>query len=105
MKNVFDKVDLIVTPTTATGPTKVLPDDFKCGRIDSAQNKADAHFTKMANFVGLPAITVPAAFDNENMPVGVHFMAKWVCKFLPRLKLRYVYVNSTSMFINILTVC
>ena len=37
-----------------------------------------AYFTKMANFIGVPAISTPMGFDKNGLPIGIHFMAKWV---------------------------
>ena len=35
-------------------------------------------FTKVANFLGLPAISTPMGYDKNDMPIGIQFMAKWV---------------------------
>ncbi|CAG8767899.1 19609_t:CDS:2, partial [Dentiscutata erythropus] len=34
-------------------------------------------FTSLANFIGTPAVTVPASYNDKNLPIGIQFMAKW----------------------------
>jgi aspartyl-tRNA(Asn)/glutamyl-tRNA(Gln) amidotransferase subunit A len=33
-------------------------------------------FTGLANLVGLPALSMPCGFDEEGLPVGIHFMSR-----------------------------
>ncbi|CAG8512329.1 6178_t:CDS:2 [Dentiscutata erythropus] len=34
-------------------------------------------YTQLANFIGIPAITVPAGYNDKDLPIGLQFMAKW----------------------------
>ena len=33
-------------------------------------------FIRVANLTGFPALSVPAGFDRDGLPVGVHLMAR-----------------------------
>ena len=70
----FEKVDLIVSPTTPVPP-------FKIGvhRDDPLSMYLEDLFTIPANLAGLPAISVPCGFvkeDGADLPVGLHFTGR-----------------------------
>ncbi len=72
--DVFDKVDVILTPTTPTAA-------FKIGdRIDDPVTMyLNDIFTVATNLAGLPGISVPAGTieeDGKTLPVGVQFIGK-----------------------------
>ncbi|CAG8557437.1 11212_t:CDS:2, partial [Dentiscutata erythropus] len=54
-----------------------------CGRVSSTGelNPSVTYngvmYTQLANFIGIPAITVPAGYNDKNLPIGLQFMAKW----------------------------
>lgn len=70
-KEIFEKVDCLVTPTTPSTAFKVgeKADD------PIAMYLSDV-FSVTANIAGLPAISVPCGFD-ENLPVGMQLIAPW----------------------------
>ncbi len=69
---IFERYDLILTPTTSTPA-------FKLGEKSSdpvAMYLADL-FTVQANLAGIPALSIPAGIDTvTNMPIGLQLMAK-----------------------------
>lgn len=66
----FDKVDLILTPTTPT-PT------FKIG--EKSNNPLEMYlsdvFTTSANLAGIPAISIPVAKTESGLPIGLQLLA------------------------------
>ncbi len=73
-KKAFEKVDVIITPTTP-GPA------FKIGEKtgDPLQMYLEDIFTVPVNLAGVPAISVPFGFKNINdkkLPLGIQFIAK-----------------------------
>ncbi|MBN1204322.1 MAG: amidase [Myxococcaceae bacterium] len=69
-------VDVIITPTTATTapaiPEATLPD----GESNLPVVDALMRFVRLANLTGFPALSVPAGFDGEGLPVGVHLTGR-----------------------------
>ncbi len=79
-KKAFEGVDVILTPTT-TGPA------FKIGEKvnDPIKMYLEDIFTGPANIVGLPALSVPSGFVEEEgskLPLGIQFMAPHNCENL-----------------------
>ncbi|MBZ0184137.1 MAG: Asp-tRNA(Asn)/Glu-tRNA(Gln) amidotransferase subunit GatA [Melioribacteraceae bacterium] len=66
----FDKVDLILSPTTPTTA-------FKIGEKtdDPLSMYLNDIYTTPANLVGIPAISIPIGNDSNNLPIGLQFMA------------------------------
>lgn len=66
----LNSVDVIIGPTTPTCA-------FKLGEkiADPIQNYLADVFTVAANLAGLPALSIPAGFDN-NLPVGLQLMGR-----------------------------
>ena len=72
-KDAFEEVDLILTPTT-TGPA------FKIGEKvnDPVKMYLEDVFTGPANMTGLPAISIPAGYiqeEGKSLPIGIQFIA------------------------------
>ena len=75
IKNDFDKafneVDAILTPSTPSSA-------FKIG--DKTEDPVSMYlndiFTVPVNLSGLPAISVPAGYDKNNLPLGLQFIGK-----------------------------
>lgn len=80
MEAMFKEIDVIATPTVACPIPRISPEYYtKYGKIDGrAIGNVDA-FTYLANFTGLPALTLPIGVLNEKLclPVGLQLIAPW----------------------------
>jgi len=67
--NIFQKVDCLITPTTPTTA-------FKIG--EKVENPLEMYlsdiYTVTANLAGIPAMSIPAGNDSQNLPIGVQLM-------------------------------
>lgn len=69
-RKVFEKVDLIISPTSPTTAFKLgerINDPLKMYLADV--------FTVAVSVAGIPAISLPCGFDNNNLPIGLQIMA------------------------------
>jgi len=72
--NAFSKVDAILTPTT---PNAAFPiSQSNTGNSDPVKMYLNDAFTIPANLAGLPAMSVPAGFDKDGLPLGLHIITK-----------------------------
>lgn len=85
----FQKVDLIVTPTTPTPA-------FRLGEKtdDPLQMYLADIFTISVNLAGAPAISVPCGFTSGNLPVGLQLIGRHFDETTV-LKAAYAYEQST----------
>ncbi|MCZ2443043.1 MAG: Asp-tRNA(Asn)/Glu-tRNA(Gln) amidotransferase subunit GatA [Flavobacteriales bacterium] len=68
--DIFKSVDFILQPTT---PGTAFPFGQRSG--DPVRMYLEDIFTVQANLAGVPAISVPYGFDNENLPIGMQLMS------------------------------
>ena len=71
LKSIFKSVDIIVTPTTAVTAPAYQSDAFPRGFSDVAESTMLVRFTFLANLLGLPAVSVPAGYDANKLPIGL----------------------------------
>jgi len=72
-KKAFEKYSILISPTMPTPP-------FKLGEKIAdplAMYMSDIE-TVTANIVGIPAISIPAGFAKEKLPVGIQLMANYL---------------------------
>lgn len=67
--DLFKEVDVLVLPTTATA----VPTVKNIGNDPQALSPQNTFF---ANYFGLPAISVPAGFDANGLPLGLQIVGK-----------------------------
>jgi len=69
--NAFNEIDALLTPSTPSAP-------FKAGakKDDPISMYLNDIFTVPVNLAGLPAISVPAGHDKNNLPLGLQLIGK-----------------------------
>ncbi|CAG8605159.1 7648_t:CDS:10 [Diversispora eburnea] len=77
ISEIFSRVNLILTPATAITAPKIFPKALKYGEINTIVTSDSMRFAQLANFTGIPAVSVPAGYDSNKLPIGLQFMAKW----------------------------
>jgi len=74
LRDVFETVDCIVTPTVPSVA-------FKFGdKKDPISMYLEDMFTVPYNLTGNPAMSIPSGVNSENMPFGIHFTAPMFCE-------------------------
>lgn len=74
MGRLFRDVDVLLTPTTATGPLAVGATDG-CSTVETDRRIVGAcPYTWPWNVLGWPGINVPAGFTAEGLPVGAQLL-------------------------------
>ncbi|MBI4473764.1 MAG: aspartyl/glutamyl-tRNA amidotransferase subunit A [Acidobacteria bacterium] len=70
-KAAFDKVDVIVTPTTPIAAPRIDEVEDPWGEDSEPAVAALTRFTRFFNIAGLPAISIPCGFTPESLPIGL----------------------------------
>jgi Asp-tRNA(Asn)/Glu-tRNA(Gln) amidotransferase A subunit family amidase len=70
-------VDLVLTPSTAITAPPIPPRALWRGEVNATLTSDATRFMQLANLTGLPGVTVPAGYDDNDLPIGLHLMAKW----------------------------
>ncbi|MDP8924692.1 MAG: amidase, partial [Chloroflexota bacterium] len=78
MVRFFERYDLLLTPTAAALPWTVeaeYPNEIDGKPVGPRGHSA---FTPFANHAGLPAISVPAGWTDDNLPVGLQIVGPFL---------------------------
>jgi Asp-tRNA(Asn)/Glu-tRNA(Gln) amidotransferase A subunit family amidase len=85
-QDALQKVDAIVTPTTAILAPPIRPDAQPNGESDLTQLTEIMRFILTANLTGHPAISFPVGYDADGLPVGMQMIGRpWEEHVLLRL--------------------
>ena len=77
LKNIFQKVDCIITPATGVVAPKIPADAVGGGQIDAATSGTLMKFSVLANFTGIPGVVVPVGYNEDDLPIGLQVMGRW----------------------------
>ena len=85
---VLEEVDVLVTPTTAIPAPPIPPGALPDGESDLTTVMGIIRYAPPANLTGLPAISFPAGYSNEGLPIGFQAIGRpWDEATLLRLAL------------------
>lgn len=74
---IFDKVDLIATPTIAQKIPTRAETDIESGADGVVQRfLSPSRNTRQFSYLGLPAISVPCGFDSRGLPIGLQLAGR-----------------------------
>ena len=78
LSHIFNtQVNLILTPCAAITAPRIYPRSLTYGEMDMKTASNSMKFINFVNFSGLPAVSVPAGYDDNQLPIGLQFVAKW----------------------------
>jgi Asp-tRNA(Asn)/Glu-tRNA(Gln) amidotransferase A subunit family amidase len=69
-QRLFERVDVIATPTSACTAPPLRDDMLETGESDVPLVDKIMRYVRPANFLGLPSISVPAGYDEKGLPIG-----------------------------------
>jgi amidase len=76
IQSIFDRVDIVLTPGTATGPSRVGAYQRRGAVSTLAMVAARVPFQAMFNVTGQPAAVVPWGLDEQGVPTSVQLVGR-----------------------------
>ncbi|CAN4107847.1 unnamed protein product [Withania somnifera] len=77
---IFKKVDIIVTPTTAMTAPIISATALKVGETNMRVSGNLMRFVVAGNLLGFPAISVPVGYDKQGLPIGMQLIGRPWCE-------------------------
>jgi len=75
-QELLNKVDVIATPTLCALPTDIDQREFYMNNGIKEHVRVFARLTGPSNTTGFPAISVPAGYSSNGMPIGLQFIGR-----------------------------
>jgi amidase len=73
---IFDRADVVLTPTTAEPPLRVGELAGRNWWATSTRQTAACPFAYAWNYTGWPGLSVPAGFTEKGLPIGAQFLGR-----------------------------
>jgi Asp-tRNA(Asn)/Glu-tRNA(Gln) amidotransferase A subunit family amidase len=77
MEELFQKVDVIITPTIAITAPEILDDVPGNGDYHSGHVMNIMKYMTLMNVTGLPSITIPVGYSKNKLPIGIQIISRW----------------------------
>jgi Asp-tRNA(Asn)/Glu-tRNA(Gln) amidotransferase A subunit family amidase len=77
IEQIFNEADVIVTPTSAVVAPPIRPDSLADGDSDLTLLTEIMRFATPANLTGHPAISFPAGYTKEGLPIGFQAIGRY----------------------------
>ncbi|MED6111346.1 hypothetical protein PIB30_051499 [Stylosanthes scabra] len=75
-KKILGEADVIVSPATGVTANPIKEDAIQTGDFDYPNAAALVRYSISGNFLGLPAVTIPVAYTELGLPIGLQFIGK-----------------------------
>ena len=75
-RRIFDRADVVLTPTTAEPPLRVGELAGRNWWTTSTRQAAACPFAYAWNYTGWPGLSVPAGFTEDGLPIGAQFLGR-----------------------------
>lgn len=106
-KKVLEAVDVIATPSTGLTAPAIPPDALPLGESDLTTLTEIMRFAVAGNSTGLPAISFPAGYNSNGLPVGFQAIGRPWCEHtllrLANLAEKAVERRKPQVFFNLIT--
>ena len=76
VQSIFDDIDVLITPGTATGPSRIGQYQHRGGVGTLVRVASRVPFNVIFNATGQPAAALPWAFDGDSLPVSVQLVGR-----------------------------
>ena len=77
LKTLFEEVDCIITPTSPIPAPRIPSDDGTYGNTNLDLAYKLSLYAFLGNLCGVPAITLPIAYNVDGLPVSMQIMGRW----------------------------
>ncbi len=81
MSRIFDTYDTILLPTVPVTAPKIGQERVIFQNKNVNAQEAMTYFPWIANFSGLPSVSIPCGFGDDDLPVGMMLIGKWGSDF------------------------
>ena len=76
VQTIFDDVDVVVTPATAAGPSRIWAYQRRGAIATLSSASARVPFNQVFNVAGQPAAVVPWGLDDDGLPLSVQLVGR-----------------------------